>query len=494
MRISARSIIGLLVIVLIGELAISSQPYRGGEWSHAIVTCEEFGITPTDRIDASCGFIRIRSSSTGGPAQIPYLRTFPAVQGRRSKSDLTTLLVEPGGPGRSGISYLADALRSGAIPSSLASEVSLMAIDHKGTGRATPTVVCKTSEDRDWERSHTTIAAASTNFPAAELERRVARSREIAQRCRSVGRNNAPLGATAAANDIALVAKATMTERISVAGISYGTRIAMRFGAKYPAMVGRLILDGSVLASPSESDAESNQQLFDAYRELTLNPSGEEVRRLYSETAREILDRNPGNGNNVSIDDLLAALLWASRGSDTAGFLEALRQFALSNADPLKRMADSYFGRLPSGEYRNGSDVADLYQCADLSSSDRARPASSRYIPGYSEPLVNFGEELCTVELTKILNVSNFSTETRSVPSSLNILTSGYEVDPVAPRGATLRSSLVASGNVVRAVIVPGSGHGALFNGNSCVDSAASDFLLAAAESEVGPLPVVCPV
>ncbi|WP_343928968.1 alpha/beta hydrolase [Tsukamurella strandjordii] len=452
--------------------------------------CEQFGISSSTRIATSCGYVAFPNGE-GGEVRVPYLRTLPA-QSAETPSTLETIVIEPGGPGESGIEFLSNALRSGAIPPELAQRASLLSIDHRGTGRATPDAACRTFDDRDWERRNLTLINSSLRDDA-DIQRRALREHQIAERCRAAARRLSPLGATSAADEINAVVVATGTERVSVVGVSYGTRVAMRFGANYSSKTGRLVLDG-VVTPTSDRVADSSRQLRAAYDTVvTRSPDGDEIRQLYSAAISSIVaELRAGGEPRLSIGDLLAAVLLSATQSDSIDLLNGLRELSLSGkSNRLTGMADIYFGRLPSGRYQSTADVAEMYQCADSSPSTNEAPDLTRQIPDYDIDVLELSEGLCTPELAAAIR--GHEGDSVIVPTNLDILSAGHQVDIVASQANSIDTTLVQRGNRLRRIVVPGIGHGTLFRGNRCVDALVASFLLEATHASNATRLAECP-
>ncbi|GGW72484.1 peptidase [Streptomyces lucensis JCM 4490] len=148
------------------------------------------------------------------------------------------LLVNPGGPGGSGLT-LAGFVAS-ALPSGVAAQYDVIGFDPRGVGRSTPALDCAPGH---FGPVRPDTVPATPALERANLER----ARSFAAAC---GRKYAGLlpyiGTVSAARDMDLVRRALGARRISYFGYSYGTYLGAVYAKLYPGRVRRLVLDSVV--------------------------------------------------------------------------------------------------------------------------------------------------------------------------------------------------------------------------------------------------------
>ncbi|GAB1338748.1 alpha/beta hydrolase [Streptomyces sp. E-15] len=155
-----------------------------------------------------------------------------------ARSSEGPLLVNPGGPGGSGLA-LAGFVAS-ALPRSVAGRYDVIGFDPRGVGRSTPALTCAPGHF---------AAGRPASVPAtAALERaNLDRARSFAAAC---GRKYADvlphLDTVSAARDLDVIRRALGAPRISYFGYSYGTYLGAVYAKLYPARVHRLVLDSVV--------------------------------------------------------------------------------------------------------------------------------------------------------------------------------------------------------------------------------------------------------
>ncbi|MEV6116440.1 alpha/beta hydrolase [Streptomyces sp. NPDC052109] len=148
------------------------------------------------------------------------------------------LLVNPGGPGGSGLA-LAGFVAS-ALPSRVAARYDVIGFDPRGVGRSSPALDCAPGHFR---------AARPDTVPAtAALERtNLARARSFAAACRRKYAGLLPyIDTVSAARDMDSIRAALGARTISYFGYSYGTYLGAVYAKLYPQRVRRLVLDSIV--------------------------------------------------------------------------------------------------------------------------------------------------------------------------------------------------------------------------------------------------------
>lgn len=198
------------------------------EWT----TCDDLGIPAPDEPGASgweCTVIEVPMDPFAGeapalePVQLAVTR-HPAAGDRRG-----TLVVNPGGPGASGLeavwSLYAD------LPPELRQAYDVVSWDPRGVGASTPSISCGPDPDLD--------------DPVVMIEC-AANTGELA------GHLAAPYSAA----DLEAIRVALGERTIDYVGYSYGTAIGAEYATRYPDGVGGFVLDGAIDPAAGGPDGE----------------------------------------------------------------------------------------------------------------------------------------------------------------------------------------------------------------------------------------------
>jgi pimeloyl-ACP methyl ester carboxylesterase len=148
------------------------------------------------------------------------------------------LLVNPGGPGGSGLKLAG--FVAAALGRRVAGRYDVIGFDPRGVGRSSPALDCRPGYFEPVR------PPSVPDTPAVELAGR-ARARAFAQACAHKYADLLPYLDTAdAARDLDVVRQALGAPRISYFGYSYGTYLGAMYGRLFPHRVHRMVLDSMV--------------------------------------------------------------------------------------------------------------------------------------------------------------------------------------------------------------------------------------------------------
>ncbi|MFJ3231825.1 alpha/beta hydrolase [Streptomyces sp. NPDC086787] len=148
------------------------------------------------------------------------------------------LLVNPGGPGGSGLG-LAGFIAS-ALPAKVAAQYDVIGFDPRGVGHSTPALKCLPGYFKP-------VRANSVPDSAAVEEANVARVRAFAAACGEKYADVLPyIDTVSAARDLDLIRSSLGAEKINYLGYSYGTYLGAVYAKLFPDRVRRLVLDSIV--------------------------------------------------------------------------------------------------------------------------------------------------------------------------------------------------------------------------------------------------------
>jgi pimeloyl-ACP methyl ester carboxylesterase len=152
---------------------------------------------------------------------------------------LGSLLINPGGPGVSGIDYAKVARQAFGRP--LLRSYDIVGFDPRGIGQSDP-VSCLPDSQLD-----AYVAADTTPDDKAELDASVADVKRFAAACE---KNTGPLlgdvDTLSTVRDLDVLRAVLGDDVISYQGASYGTYIGAWYAQTFPWRVGRMVLDGAV--------------------------------------------------------------------------------------------------------------------------------------------------------------------------------------------------------------------------------------------------------
>ncbi|MEV0250691.1 alpha/beta hydrolase [Nocardia sp. NPDC050712] len=416
----------------------------------------------------------------GATAQLALSR-IPA-----SGKKIGSLLLNPGGPGVSGLSIV-----SLAGGSALAERFDRVGFDPRGVGSSTPSITCLNPQETDAERAERPVGNTPEGIAVQETE-----NKEYVGKCveRTGTEFLSHVGTREVVQDMDVIRAVLGDSKLSYLGYSYGTKLGSAYAEKYPDRVRALVLDGAIDSSqdPVEESlrqAAGFQKAFDGFSADCVRqpdcPLGTDpalavarfrdlVNPLPDKPARTKDPRGLSYGDAITgvQQALYSDSLW--RGLSTG-----LTELAQGRGDTLLQLADMYDGRNDDGTYTNTQDAFNAIRCVD--DPRITDPAiASRQDANYRKaaPFLDdgTGTGAAALELCAFWPVPNSSEPHRiSVPGLPKVVVVSTTEDPATPyqAGVDLAQQLGAS-----LITFHGTRHtAALVAGDECLDSAVIAYL-----------------
>ena len=395
---------------------------------------------------------------------------------------LGSLVINPGGPGVSGLDYLTVART--AIPASIRSRFDIVGFDPRGVGVSAGLHCLGTSA------FDAMVAAPPVPSGKAQVAAAVARAARLAAGCRATAAAEAPyLGTVYSARDLDLVRSAIGDRRLTYLGKSYGTLLGAVYADEFPTRVRALVLDGALppglpaaTASRQQADGfERDLRDFLAQCSVPSCPwpaSGARagLNRLLAGVAAKPLRSSSGRTVYVgqAISGVTAALYSTSRWPLLRA---ALRQATDGDGSLLLELSDALAGR-HTGGYETQASAFPAISCADVPTPftvSQVAVLAGRWTA--AAPL--FGP----IEAWGLLTCDGWPRTATPLPAKVTakgappIVVVGTTGDPATPyEWATDLSGQLAS---ARLITYTGDGHTVYGGGRSpCVDDAVDAYLI----------------
>ena len=397
-----------------------------------------------------------------------------------------SLVINPGGPGGSGV----DAVRNGLpFVGALQSRKDIIGFDPRGTGAST-NVGCGTHIDEF-------VATDSAPDNTAEVNQLRSESRSLANECLArAGKALLSHVTTAdAARDMDLLRAALGLEKLDYLGYSYGTLLGAIYTQLFPAHVGRFVLDGVLDPKLSARDIEVQQSIAfeDALDALLANCASDSkcpfkaggspsVQAEYDRLAASV-DTSPLPTNQTRkltqglfTLGVAAGLYDRARGWDA--IKNGLAQAQKGNGEGLLELSDSYTDRRSDGSYPTTLAAMYAVNCTDrpIDGGEKAIAATAADMKKRAPrlgPTVVWLDLPCTVwpvppkDKAHTVNVASVFGQ--------HVVIVGTTRDPATPyvNAQSLHSQIKGS----RLVTFDGDGHTAVGR-SGCVDQLVSAWLI----------------
>lgn len=290
-----------------------------------------------------------------------------------SGSKIGSLLVNPGGPGASGVDFLPTAVAM--MPASLLDRFDVVGFDPPGTGRTAPIVCLGPAGLARY------LGSDPDPQTPAGLSSMVGELRSFADGCEQRSRAELPYVSTVdAAMDMDLIRKDLGDAKLTYFGFSYGTLLGATYAGLYPTHIRAMVLDGAedpslpVLASLDQQSAAIEKNLDDVFssceasRSCAWKPGGDPLAAFEALEARVRKSplKVPGTDRTVGPAELLFGTAAALYSTSTWGYLEqALAQASAGDGTDLLALFDAYTGRNPDGTYSNELEANAAINCLD---------------------------------------------------------------------------------------------------------------------------------
>ncbi len=400
-----------------------------------------------------------------------------------------SILLNPGGPGGSGIDFARQANQ--LLPSEIRARFDVVSFDPRGVGRSTP-VDCVGHADLD-----RILAADPTPDSPAEKQRLVAVSREEAEGCTRRSGDLLPhIGTIDAARDMEVLRAALGDPKLTYVGFSYGTVLGANYAELFPTRIRALVLDGAVdpKLDPLETalaQAKGFEVALDAFLSHCAASSGCEFRRFGSDLDAEFraliarIDRQPLSasaypGRKLGPSEALfgAAAGLYSRNSGWPALEQGLAQAENGDGSTLLALFDSLVDRHRDGSYTNAAEALVAISCVDgvyprqVSAYDEAARRFATEAPRFGEAIA-YGSLPCAFWSTPAVSKAG----PVRAPGSPTILVVGTTRDPATPYAWA--QSLARQ--LPRGVLLTydGDGHTAYgYSRSNCIDRIVDAYLL----------------
>ena len=401
------------------------------------------------------------------------------------------ILVNPGGPGASGITYAPTAVSH--FRSDVLARYDIVGFDPRGVG-SSEGVDCLSDKELD---AFVALDPTPDN-PAAVAEAKHAITAFGRGCVRRSGRLAAHMSTPEASRDMDIIRAVVGSAKLNYYGASYGTLLGATYADQFPHRVGTMVLDGAI--DPQQSLVQQNldaaagfQSSLRAYLRFCVRkgscPLGDSP-SVAESNLNALLDRIDNHsipatgGRQLTYGQAVLGVwlplyvpeLWPALSA-------ALLQAEKNDGSGLVRLSDLYTSRGPNGYVDNSMEALYAVNCLDEPNS-RSVQDVRRLLPKFEKASPTFGDVFAWF----LIGCPHWPVRTAEpipkidAPGAPPIVVVGTTDDPATPySSAVALAKELKSGVLVTRV---GEGHTGFGRGNQCVDNAVNDFF---AEGKVPP-------
>jgi pimeloyl-ACP methyl ester carboxylesterase len=445
---------------------------------------------------AECGklAVPVDYKRPDGDATTLALIRFPA-----TREKIGSLLINPGGPGESGIEAALGLLQS--VSPRVRERFDLVGFDPRGVAASRPAIWCNSDADNDRLRTLPQVDYSPAGVAQIEGE-----TKAFVRRCvDKMGKKFlANVGTVSVARDMDVIREALGDSKLTFLGYSYGTRIGAAYAEAYPKNVRAMILDGAVdpNADSIEADLRQAKGFQDAFNDYAKDcakspncPLGTDPAKAvdaYQRLVNPLVDKNnPMIGRpapttdprGLSYSDAIVGTIMALYSPTFWHHLtEGLTELAGHRGDTLLELADLYMRRDKHGHYTDATDARVAINCVDEPPvKDRAKVIDEDRRSRQVAPFMSYGKftgdaPLGSCAFWPVPPTSKpHAISAPGLAPTLVVSTTG---DPATPYQAGVDLANQLHGSLLT---FHGTQHTVVFQGNSCVDEYATAYLVSGA-------------
>ncbi|HKT57951.1 MAG TPA: alpha/beta hydrolase [Microbacterium sp.] len=399
------------------------------------------------------------------------------------------LLVNPGGPGASGVQLIRDSVEY-AVGSDLEKHYDVIGFDPRGVGGSTPAVRCYDATDMDSFLFD--LPTQKRNTPAWVAEE-LSNFKQFGQAC---DRNSAGIlshiDTVSAARDMDVIRAVLGQKKLDYLGYSYGTFLGATYAGLYPNRVGHMVLDGALDPSVSALDVSVAQGIgfesaLKAYMAYCLRQKGCPFTGTVADGMSDLgamlaqVDADPlpnSDGRQLGADSLMTAIVSALYAQSSWKYLTQALD-GVANGDPsiAFQLADFYYNRVDGRYEDNSFEAFNAYNCMDYPSGETAGQ-----IAAAQQQLKQKAPTIAPYWSVQVDTCAEWPVKTAVTRQQIHasgagpIVVIGTSNDPATPYAwAKSLASQLDSGVLITRI---GQGHTGFNKGNSCVDDAVNGYFL----------------
>jgi pimeloyl-ACP methyl ester carboxylesterase len=387
----------------------------------------------------------------------------------------SNLVINPGGPGGSGVDY-AYSYASSFTPEVI-DKFNLIGFDPRGVGRSAP-IKCLSNSETDQFYSQDSYPTSD-----ADLAKLKAENEAFAKSCESKNRFLSFYSTANTARDMDILRALIGDQKLNFLGKSYGTYLGALYAQLFPNNVGRFVLDGAVDPTLNSADQSVQQAIgFDsAFKDFATDCMKLADCIFQSDPVKELqqkldeLRANPVTVGNRKVTESLAmygvAFGLYDRASGWPALRGALKDLYAGNGKTILQLSDVYTGRDANGNYpTNEAESLSIISCNDFP------PTSSVKLNGLNSDSL-FGKYVAYSDLDcNYLPHGKYELISSKIDVKNATLVIGTTNDPATPYQWAEKLSKVISNSVL--LTLESDGHTGYNRGSTCIDQVVEKYLI----------------
>ena len=400
------------------------------------------------------------------------------------------LLVNPGGPGASGVDFVRDNYDYIGT-AALKAKYNMVGFDPRGTGASSP-IKCLDASGTDQ------LLYEDNGFEVGSAQDLADEKAQIATFVAACKKNTGDVlgfvDSVSAARDLDVIRSALRQTKLDYLGFSYGTFLGATYAALYPKNVGRFVLDGAI--DPRVTDAQQSLNQLAGFDLALTNfatwclkqakcPFDGTVTHARSQIAG-VLKSFEGRSmptdtsRRLTLPGLDTGLIMGLYSNDYWQYLlQAFNEVDSGTGSTFLKLADFYNDRATDGTYSTNTLEANIA----ISCLDSRQPADTASMNAQNKLLIAKSSVFGRYWQNGAITCANWPYPVAKHPTSYaangapTIMVVGTTGDPATPyqQAVDLAHKVFAKGFLVT---FKGEGHTAYGRSNACVSKAVDGWLV----------------
>lgn len=420
-----------------------------------------------------------------GAFSLSLLRYQALDQDRR----IGSLIVNPGGPGSSGVDYAYNA--EYIVSPEILERFDIVGFDPRGVGDSAA-IKCLSDAETD-----ASFAADPKPDDETEFALFISDARDYFAKCAENTKYLTDYSTLNSARDLEILRSVLGDQKLNFLGKSYGTYLGTLYAELFPESVGRFVLDGAVDPNSSNREAMLGQAIG---FESALNAFISNCLKINSCSLTDDLENAKNQVNDLLAKAAITPLQSKSGREVTEGLVlvgiasalydsesgwpvlrDAFKEAKLGSGESFLTLADQYAGRQENGSYlSNENDALQVIDCLDQNELETIS-AFKNGLAEFADKAPIFGPYLAYAGLA-CRYLPNLGSVEQIEIKNLNtnpILIIGTTRDPATPYKWAQSLAKIFSSSIL--ITLDGDGHTGHGRGSTCVDSAVDRYLLTGA-------------
>lgn len=406
---------------------------------------------------------------------------------RPAKKAQGSLLLNPGGPGASGLELVKESA-SAMLGRDLQRNFDIVGFDPRGVGDSTP-VKCETAAEQDASRQ----VAVDTSTDAGLAEARKLAAEFAAQCAERTGDSLGFIDTQSAARDMDVMRAVLGDKQLNYLGFSYGTSLGAHYAQLFPQNVGRLVLDGAMDPSLSNDEITLGQAVGfegevrafmqncldtgDCPFSGTLDEGLNQLRELLGQVEKTPMVAS--DGRKVPIIDFVNGFILPLYDDAMWPILSsALSEVIAGDVDTIQFFSDASAGRQNNGTYKGNTPAAFV----SINCLDYPMDADLGVMRANATELLNASPTLGKYLAYGAVSCENWKFPPTGKPGIIKaagaapIVVIGTTGDPATPYEWS--EALAKQLESASLVTFEGHGHTAYGRSNECISNAVESYFL----------------